>query len=205
MPEIVPPLTEEEKLAAIAEKFFGISADEGYVLEFFNNTFLERRIGMTDNFFADINDEWAKTSPEKGKGQKKDIPSLPEGVYRCILVSNELGLDAEALKSTSTGSKGVKIFFKVLTPTQYEGEIIDHVFWLTLKNLPYVKRDLYTILGYEIEDLNQLLGGIFAGKTAELKVVHDTYKGWTNLKVAWFLPWKEEGVQSNPVEGSVNF
>lgn len=111
---------------------------------------------------------------------------LPEGTYKFVLTTKEIEggalVDHEVFVAKNTGSKGFKVFCEVLEPKEMknpntgeaqktEGEVLEHVFWVTKKNLPYMCRDLSTIAGREIQGVDVGSGAIlkttWAGRTFE--------------------------------------
>ena len=147
--------------------------------------------------FGDMDEEFGNTKA----AEKKGGPKIPAGTYKVVCVENPFdeaaaGEDHEVFE-TKANTKGLKIFFEILSPSEVEekktaGEFLDHVFWVTQKNLPYIKRDVETIIGRQPESLEEMTTGIFNGKTCEIVVKHEEYNGYLNARVAFINPWKAE-------------
>lgn len=141
---------------------------------------------------------------------------LPGGTYKFVLTTKEIEggelRDHEVFVAKNTGSKGFKLFCEVLEPktmknpsggddVKTEGEVMEHVFWVTKKNLPYMCRDLSTIAGREIQGVDVGSGAIlkmtWAGRTFE-GVVGDEkdLNEVVRSKIKYINPWApkaEEG------------
>jgi hypothetical protein len=135
------------------------------------------------------------------------VGRLPEGIYKVALTAVDLKGDGDLVDhetfQTNSGSIGVKVFMEILEPEDVDGvavrgEIHEHVFWVTPKNLPYLKRDVATILGRDLESLKELHSVQWAGLTCEISLRDDTYQGRTTSKTAFINPWKPEG-EAEPV------
>ena len=150
---------------------------------------------------------------------------LPEGVYKFVLTTKEKDggevVDNEYFVAKNTGTKGWKLFCEVVEPKEMknpntgepqktEGEVLEHAFWVTAKNLPYMLRDLSTIAGREIAASDVYSGGIlnmtWAGRTFE-GVVGDEKDlgGVVRTKIKYINPWApktEEGDDKHGVAKS---
>jgi hypothetical protein len=151
---------------------------------------------------------------------------LPEGTYKFVLTSKDLKddgnlVDFEVFVAKNTGSKGFKLFCEVIEPKtmknpntgedqKTEGEVLDHVFWVTKKNLPYMCRDLSTIAEREIQGVDVGSGAIckmtWAGRTFE-GVVGDEkdLSGVVRSKIKYINPWApkaEEGANKHGAASS---
>ena len=120
---------------------------------------------------------------------------LPEGIYHGVCTQVDLEGDGALVDKHIFGggdkSKGLKIFLEILDPEKVgevtvKGEIHEHVFWVTAKMLPYIKRDASVILGKEIASLGELASCQWAGHTVEFGLKDDTYNGFTRSKVIFF-------------------
>lgn len=87
-----------------------------------------------------LDSEWESTEPAKQGGEFSVIPEDTE-VY--VVVTDQ--------KPAIVGENKTpvcKVTFEVVSPAEWEGKPIWHDFWLTTRNLPYLKRDL-SILGWQ--------------------------------------------------------
>ena len=137
----------------------------------------------------ELDQEWQGTEA----AAEGSFEPLPEDDYTCIVI------DAEMVKS-SNDNIGLNVQFEVLEG-EYEGRHVYHTFWLTEKNLPYVKRDL-AILGYEAKTASELLKAKnkLMHKKAVLRVGQEEYEGRTRNRVKWFA--RIEEAQAAASEGA---
>ena len=137
----------------------------------------------------ELDDEWQQTEP----AAEGSFDPLPEDDYECIVV------DAELVKS-SNDNIGLNVQFEVIKG-EHEGRHVYHTFWLTEKNLPYVKRDL-AILGYEAKTASELLKakGPLMHKKAVLRVGQEEYEGRTRNRVKWFTRIEDAQAAAGEVE-----
>jgi hypothetical protein len=132
---------------------------------------------------------------------------LPEQAYQCGVQ------DHSWLKSDNSGNRGLKIVFEIIEPAvvkdaagedvEVRGKTIDHVFWISKKNIPYVKRDVHTLTGQEIKAIRELMDINWMECFVEIVNKHDTYDGRTRNKVAFFNEWSPattEGTDTPPGE-----
>ena len=128
----------------------------------------------------ELDNEWQETEP----AAEGSFDPLPEDDYECVIV------DADMVKS-SNDNIGLNVQFEVVKG-EHEGRFVYHTFWLTEKNLPYVKRDL-AILGYEAKTASELLKakGPLMHKKAVLRVGQEEYEGRTRNRVKWFTRIEE--------------
>lgn len=151
---------------------------------------------------------------------------IPEGTYKFILTTDDPSgdgvlVDHQVFVAKNTGTKGFKLFCEVFEPAsvmnpstkelqQTKGEVLEHPFWVTKKNLPYMCRDLSTIAGREISGPDVSSGAIlkmaWAGRTFE-GVVGDEkgLDGVTRSRIKYINPWtpkKEAGPNPHGVAGS---
>jgi hypothetical protein len=150
--------------------------------------------------FGDFEESFQKTQKAEAGGGGGDL--IPESVYRVVCSRQDVRgdgvlVDHEVIKSKAD-SKGVKIFLEILDPetvkvgneaVKTKGQIQEHVFWVTQKNLPYLKRDVATLLGRDLKTLNELTSMQWAGLTAEVGIKHETYNGFKNSRVSFFNAW----------------
>src|SRR3972149_10270422 len=114
------------------------------------------------NEFGDFEDDFKTAKKAEAGGGGGDL--IPEGVYKVVLSQQDVRgdgvlVDHEVIKSKAE-SKGLKLFLEILDPGEVKvgteaiktkGQIIEHVFWVTKKNIPYMKRDIATILGRDLK------------------------------------------------------
>jgi len=163
----------------------------------------------THNPFEAFDDTWAKTpeAPAGGGGTR-----VPKAVYKFVLASVNLGKDGEDKivdrevidNRAKQGSLGLKVFAEIVEPenvpdprtqelVRTRGKIIDYVFWVTEKNMPFIKRNIHTITGSELDKARDLLTIPLAGCTFEAGVDDEEYNGRINSRIQWFNPWKPGG------------
>jgi hypothetical protein len=153
------------------------------------------------------------------KVAKKEAPGggfglVPEGIYKVACCKQDIkgdgiAVDHEIFTATS-GTKGFKLFLEILEPAEVtpkggekvktKGEVVEHVFWVTQKNLGFIKRDIATILGRDLTSLNELSKITWCGRTCEVGVKHEVYKGFTQSRVSFFNVWKP-GAGGNAASG----
>lgn len=154
------------------------------------------------NPFGDFEDDFKKAE----KAQNTTPGRVPPETYKFVLTAQEMPegsgtmVDHEVIVGKNTGTKGFKLFCEILEPEQVpnpktkephitKGVVVDHVFWITQKNLPFVKRDIATILGREIESLGELTTVAWAGRTFEGVVKDEEYQGRVSSRIAFINPW----------------
>jgi len=150
--------------------------------------------------FGDFEESF-KTAPKaEAGGGGADL--IPEGVYKVVLSQQDVRgdgklVDHEIIKSKAE-SKGLKLFLEILDPetmkagtetVKTRGQVVEHVFWITQKNMPYLKRDIATLLGRDLKSLNELLTTTWAGLTCEVGIKHEVYQGFKNSRVSFFNAW----------------
>lgn len=163
------------------------------------------------NEFADFESSFQTANKAEAGGGGDQ---LPEGVYKFVCSSQDVRgdgvqVDHEVITSKA-GSKGLKLFLEVLDPESVKvgteavrtrGQVIEHVFWVTQKNLPYLKRDASTILGRDVKSLAELQSPIWAGKTVEGGVKHEVYNGFKNARISFFNAWAPKKGEGAPASG----
>lgn len=147
---------------------------------------------MSNPFGEDMDDVYKQE-------EAASMPSgrIPPGTYKAVCTQDpgsDVSRDHEIFEA-GTGTKGLKIFLELLEPEEVngkaiKGEILEHVFWVTKKNIPYVKRDVATILGKAPESLAELAGASWAGNTCEVVVKDEERDGYVNSRVKFINPWK---------------
>lgn len=160
--------------------------------------------------FGDFEEKFDTTKKAEAGGGGGDL--VPEGVYKFVCSHQDVrgdgnAVDFEVIRSKAE-TKGVKLFCEILDPETMKvgsevirtrGMVIEHVFWVTEKNLSYIKRDAATILGRDLKRLSELASPIWAGKTFEAGVKHEVYQGFKNARISFFNPWspkKTEGAKT---------
>jgi hypothetical protein len=166
------------------------------------------------NPFGDFEDDFKKAE----KAQNSTPGRVPEATYKFVLVAQEVPPDSgtmadyEVIIGKNTGTKGFKLFCEILEPEQVEnpktkephitkGAVLDHVFWVTQKNLPFVKRDASTIAGRDIDTLGELTKIAWAGRTFEGVVRDETYQGRISSKIAFINPWSPKAEEGDDKHG----
>lgn len=93
--------------------------------------------------------DWGGT--ETAKSGDSGFAPIPEGTeVKAVIMDQKPSLVGE--KETPV----VKVVFEVVEPTEFKGKKIFHDLWITLKNAPYLKRDLET-LAWKGEKPSQLM------------------------------------------------
>jgi hypothetical protein len=152
------------------------------------------------NEFGDFEDAFKNTPKAEAGGGGGDL--IPEGVYKVVCSQQDIKgdgvlVDHDVIKS-KTESKGLKLFLEILDPETVKvgadviktrGQTVEHVFWITQKNLPYLKRDIATIIGRDLKSLAELNSTVWAGLTCEVGIKHEVYQGFKNSRVSFFNAW----------------
>jgi hypothetical protein len=163
------------------------------------------------NEFGDFEDSFKNTPKAEAGGGGGDL--IPEGVYKVVCSQQDVRgdgklVDHEVIKSKAE-SKGLKLFLEILDPESVKvgkediktrGQVIEHVFWVTQKNLPYLKRDAATILGRDLKSLSELTATTWAGLTCEVGVKHEVYQGFKNSRVSFFNAWSPKKGEAKKAE-----
>lgn len=155
-----------------------------------------------ENEFGDFEEDF-KNAEKAAQGGATGV--VPDGPYKVVCTSVDVNGDGQAVdkqivKASTTGSKGLKIFLEILEPAEVKdpvtdkmvktkGEIIEHVFWITQANLRYLKRDVETILGRPPKSLAELKEIVWLGKTCEVGLRAEIYRGFKSSKVNYFNAW----------------
>jgi len=154
-----------------------------------------------DNPFGEFEDDFKNTE----KAEPGATPGrVPEETYKFVLTSVDLKEDGVLVDNevivANTGTKGFKLFCEILEPESVlnaktgephitKGAILDRVWWITKKTLPYVKRDLSTILGRDIGSLIEATSITWAGRTFEGVVQDDKRDGIVRSRIEHINPW----------------
>lgn len=167
---------------------------------------------MSDvNPFGDLEDDFQKVAAAEAAAMPGRIP---EATYKFVCTVKELKddgvlVDHEAF-ATPKGTKGFRLFAEVLEPESVmnksgeaeptKGKVLECVFWITVASMPFVKRDLATILGRPFAQ-NEKLGDVcmntvWAGRTFEGVIRDEVYGGRTSSRVGFYNPW------APPADGS---
>ncbi len=163
--------------------------------------------------FGDFEGDF-KVAPKAEAGASSDL--IPEGVYKVACSAQDLTGDGKVVDheifTANSGTKGFKLFFEILEPETVEGpkssepvkvrgEIQEHVFWVTKKNLAFIKRDISTILGRDLKSLNELSTTAWAGLTCEVGIRHEVYRGFKQARVSFINAWKPEAEKAKEAGG----
>ena len=162
----------------------------------------------TENIFGDFESDY-RLAPKAPPGSTPG--RVPPGTYKFVLTTHEpeegqAPIDYEII-SSKTGTKGFKVFCEILEPEtmmnartgeheETKGKVIDHVFWVTKPNLPFLKRDISIILGRDLESLEELTRLPWAGRTFEGVVKDEEYQGIIRSRIAYINPWTPEGSET---------
>jgi hypothetical protein len=123
----------------------------------------------------ELDEEWGNVEPAD------DYKPIPKGDYSVVVITAEM-------KKSQTGTLGLGVQFEVTDEGEHKGRRVYHTFWLTLKNLPNVKRDLEK-LGCRVGSIKELSEnplGCLGNKTAIITVGKEEYEGITRNKVKRF-------------------
>lgn len=151
------------------------------------------------NPFSDFESDFKNTD----KADPAATPGrVPPETYKFVLTQQEIDgvLKDHEVFVANSGTKGFKLFCEILEPESVpnpktnephvtKGVVLEHVFWITQKNLPYVKRDLATILERDDFTLGELVSIPWAGRTFEGVVKDETRDGYTKSRIAFINPW----------------
>lgn len=154
-----------------------------------------------ENPFADFETDFKsadKADPAATPGR------VPPETYKFVLTAADVKGDGvladHEVFVANSGSKGFKLFCEILEPESVpnpktsephitKGVVLEHVFWVTQKNLPYIKRDISTILERDLGSLTELTTITWAGRTFEGVVKDETRDGYTRSKIAFINAW----------------
>lgn len=178
-------------------------------------------MGDPANPFSDFDEDFQKTEAAENSTPGR----VPPETYKFVCTTKEIKKGTETVKAdyeifvANSGSRGFKLFCEILDPESVpnpktnephitKGQVIERVFWGTKDNLPYMKRDLGTIMGREIKP-NEKLSDVltktqWAGLTFEGVVRDEEYQGRVSSRIAFINPWKpgmekkEDGKKQDP-------
>lgn len=133
---------------------------------------------------------------------------VPPATYKGVCCAVDLKGDGKmvdfSIFSATTGTKGFKIYIEILEPSQVsagtkpdgsesivvtKGLIHEHVFWITKNNMPYLMRDVETIIGKKLNSLNELPSVGWAGRTLEFGIKDEVRDGRRQSKMLFINPW----------------
>lgn len=94
---------------------------------------------------------------------------------------------------SGSGTAGLQLTMEIMEPVKHEGSRIWHTFWITSKNLKYVKRDV-SKFGVTIESLGDLADIDFKNRTVGGRTKHETYtpeggSTKTSTRMAYLREW----------------
>lgn len=123
----------------------------------------------------DFDREWK----ESKTAEEGSYEPLPPGDYEVIVI------DAKLTESQG-GNVGLNTQFEV-TKGEFEGRYLYHTFWVTSKNIPYVKRDM-GMLGYAPNSAADLVNAkrYIMNRRIILHVGQEEYEGRMRNKVRGF-------------------
>ena len=133
----------------------------------------------TDREFAEKLKAFDKELRETAPAEEGSFEPLPPGDYEGLVI------DAKLTESTS-GTVGLNTQFEV-TKGEHEGRYVYHTFWVTSKNIPYVKRDI-GMLGCTLNSSADIVNAQkqIMNKKVILHVGHEEYEGKMRNKVRGF-------------------
>jgi hypothetical protein len=160
------------------------------------------------NPFGEFEEDFKKT--EKA-GPAATPGRIPPNTYKFVLTAQEITqrdsseqvLADHEIFVTPSGTKGFKLFCEVLEPESVKnekteepyttkGQVLEHVFWVTKKNLPYILRDLSVILERDLTHMGEVVSIPWAGRTFEGVVYDEEYpekSGRIRSRIAYINPW----------------
>jgi len=174
----------------------------------------------TTNPFGDFDNDWkgAKEAESPMSGDR-----VPPNTYKLLCVSRNIGKDGQDLvvdhevidNRPNGGSLGLKIFLEILEPEKVgeertKGKVLEHVFWITPKTIPFLKRHVRIITGKELIAAGDLGKITWTGFTVEGVVDDEVYKGWTRSRIQLFNEWdpknpkKAKGGNGSPPKDASN-
>jgi hypothetical protein len=166
-------------------------------------------MGNPTNPFSDFDEEFQKTE----KAVNSTPGRVPEATYKFVCTTAEIKKGDETVVAdhdffvANSGTKGFKIFCEILEPESVpnpktgephitKGQVLEHVFYGTVKNLPFIKRDLSTIIARDFlpdEKVSEVMANHqWAGCTFEGVVRDETYNGRVSSRIAFINPWQPE-------------
>lgn len=155
-----------------------------------------------DSPFGDFENDF-KNTEKAAPGALERL--LPPATYKFVCTTNDpkddgVLVDHEVF-SANTGTKGFKLYCEILEPDSVsnpktgepfptKGEVVQHVFWVTKNNLPYIKRDLATILGRDLASMDEIVSLTWAGRTFEGVLTNEPdNKGIVRNRIAFINAW----------------
>ncbi len=158
-----------------------------------------------ENEFGDFENDFKET--EKAQAGSA-IGLVPEETYKVFCCQQDLSGDGVLVDhevfTANTGTKGFKLFLEIHSPdtvvdpdtgetVKTKGQIVEKVFWISQKNLAYLKRDIATILGRDLKSLSELTQITWVGLSCEVGVSIKTNKrGYKENDVGYINPWTPE-------------
>ncbi len=154
------------------------------------------------NPFGDFEEDF-KNAEKAAPGAIEKL--YPPGTYKFVCTTHDpkddgVLVDYEIFQA-NTGTTGFKLYCEILDPETMpdpksgepvptKGEVVQHVFWVTKPNLPYIKRDLSTILGRDLASMEETVKLTWAGRTFEGVLTNEPdNKKIVRNRIAFINPW----------------
>lgn len=168
---------------------------------------------MADKVFGDFEDDF-KNAEKAAPGAIEEL--LPPETYKFVCTTHDqkddgVLIDHEVFKA-NTGTTGFKLYCEILEPEsvpdpktgepfETKGKVVEHVFWVTKKNLPYIKRDLATILERDLKEMEEAVSLTWAGRTFEGVLTNEKdNKGIMRNRIVFINPWTPPAEEEKPKE-----
>lgn len=172
-------------------------------------------MGDPTNPFADFEEDFKKAE----KAENTTPGRVPPATYKFVCTAQEVPsgsgtmADYEVIVGKNTGTKGFKIFCEILEPESVpnpktgephvtKGSVLDHVWWVSTKTLPFIKRDVATITGRDIDMLAELTKIAWAGRTFEGVVDDEEYNGRISSRIKFINPWSPKAAEGDEKHGA---
>lgn len=181
---------------------------------------LKEKVMGNENPFSDFDEEF-KNAPA---AERSTPGRVPEGTYKFVCTTSEIKKGDETVVAdheffvANSGTRGFKLFCEILEPESVpnaktgephntKGAVLDHVFWGSVKNMPFIKRDLQTIIARDFtpdEKVSEVMANHqWAGCTFEGVVRDESYQGRVSSRIAFINPWQPEKVEEKKPEKGV--
>ena len=153
---------------------------------------------MTEREFQEKLKQFDREWKEADPAEEGSYEPLPPGDYEGIVI------DAKLTESQG-GNVGLNTQFEV-TQGEQEGRYIYHTFWVTSKNIPYVKRDM-GMLGYSPNSAADLVNAKrhIMNTRVILHVGQEEYEGKMRNKVRGFSKIEDNPRQTETADDKYQF